>query len=253
MNPQPLPTSKMRIFNAISIFWILSHYPPSKMWFFEAITRLLNPQPLPTFTKIPHVLPQLKLSTPSYLEGFTEKVIQGKLLWHKAKPEFLNWEATISLRTGWHFTEPCCVKRWQPHLSVSPCVNLYLYLLGSWAPPKAWHMVSCEAQNKNIASICTSTCFGEPISPLRKAGCFKVTLKKNLKTRCNVTKIFSVLCIWSIWSEETLPERITFTLGLLSKFLVGWTGPNMELNAISAYGKGPLHSCEMKENTFLMY
>lgn len=56
----------------------------------------------------------------------------------------------------------CCMlcestaRRWP---SVSPFVNFYLYLAGNWASPKVWHMVSPEAQNKNIAPICTPTWF----------------------------------------------------------------------------------------------
>jgi len=43
--------------------------------------------------------------------------------------------------------------------SVSPFVNLYLYLAGNWAPPEAWHLVSSEAQSESIAPICAPTCF----------------------------------------------------------------------------------------------
>lgn len=99
---------------------------------------------------------------------------------------------------------------------ISPFVNVYLYLVGNGAPPKARHMVSSEAQNKNISPICTPTWFCLPISTLMKADYFNLTLKKK-KPQNSVPNLLSILFTQSIWSEEILPERITFTLGLLSK------------------------------------
>lgn len=134
--------------------------------------------------------------------------------------------------------------------SVSPFVNVYLYLVGNGAPPKARHMVSSEAQNKNISPICTPTSFCLPISTLMKADYFNLTLKKK-KPQNSVPNLLSILFIQSIWSEEILPERITFTLGLLSKTSLGWIVSNMELNAINAYGKVHLHSHEIKKSFLL--
>lgn len=203
------------------------------MWIFEAITHLINPQPFPTFKnvnfgghsppseasaihKYPPLPPTAKTEHSQLHWGVTEKVIQEKLLWHKAKLEFLHWEATTSLRTGWRFAEPCCVKTWQFHLSVSPCVNLYLYLLGSWAPPKAWHMVSSEAQNKNIASICTPTCFGGPISTLRKAGWFKSTFKKKFKSSLQCHKnIFSFVYLKYLIRRNTSRENHIYSWAVI--------------------------------------
>lgn len=78
------PPSKIWISEDITTLGTLSHYPPwnceflkplptLKLWIFEAITHLVNPQPLPTFSNIPHILPQLKLSAPSYLEGWQRR------------------------------------------------------------------------------------------------------------------------------------------------------------------------------------
>lgn len=148
----------------IWIIWIILNLQlltTLKIWIFEAITRL---------HKHPPRSPSAKTEHSQLPWGVTEKAIQG----HKEKKNFS--------AESHHFSEDRLPLHWAllcEHLSASPCVNLYLYLLGSWAPPKAWHMVSSEAQNKNIASICTSPCFGEPISTLRKAGWLKTTFKNN--------------------------------------------------------------------------
>lgn len=76
--------------------------------------------------------------------------------------------------------------------SVSPFVNVYLYLVGNGAPPKARHMVSSEAQNKNISPICTPTWFCLPISTLMKADYFNLTLKKKASKQCSKSTFNSV-------------------------------------------------------------
>lgn len=186
-------------------FW--SHYSSSEP---SAITHLHKHPPHPPSAKIEHS----QLPWGVHREGDSREiaVTQSKT-------------RISQLRTGWRFTEPCCVKTWQSHLSVSPCVNLYLYLLGSWAPPKAWHMVSSEAQNKNIASICTSTRFGEPISTLRKAGCFKTTLKKNLKNSFQCHKnIFSSVYLKYLIRRNTSRENHVYSWAVI-QIVVRMNGP----------------------------
>lgn len=89
--------------------------------------------------------------------------------------------------------------------SVSPFVNVYLYLVGNGAPPKAQHMVSSEAQNKNISPICTPTWFCLPISTLMKADYFNLTLKKkSLKT---VFQIYFQFCLYKVFDQKKYFQR----------------------------------------------
>lgn len=72
---------------------------------------------------------------------------------------------------------PANTARRQP--SASPFVNLYLYLVGNWVPPKAWHMVPPEAKIKILHPSVLLHGFASQFLHSRKQIILMLYLKKN--------------------------------------------------------------------------